>query len=99
MICLQMKEVSGVNIDRWVVHKAQHSSGLSIFSTIAKFPLYTHLYEFPEEKERARRESMVSVCVRPAVRASCIHAMRCTRDVLVHIARLLACRLYHLVHT
>ena len=76
MICLQMKEVSGVNIDRWVVHKAQHSSGLSIFSTIAKFPLYTHLYEFPEEKERARRESMVSgcVCVRPSGCARVMHS-------------------------
>ena len=44
-----MKQISGTRVERWIIHKAQHSSGLSIFSTTTEFPLFAHLYEFDDE--------------------------------------------------
>ena len=45
MIYRQMEAISGVCTTEWIIHKATHSSGLSIFSTAVQFPLFAHLYE------------------------------------------------------
>ena len=72
-----MYEIAQVSINKWIVHKATHSSGLSIFSTLAEFPLFSHLYDVNHSQEY--------------VFVECIMGLRCEDGEFVRFPCLCVC--------